>query len=85
MALEINNPEIDKLLQELVEFTGESISQALQNSLKERLDRVKVRQQEPLSIQNELLRIGRECASLPVIDSRPADEILGYNTIGIPS
>lgn len=34
----------------------------------------------------EILAIGRECAALPVLDERPADEILGYadNPYGLP-
>jgi hypothetical protein len=30
------------------------------------------------------MEIGRHCASLPLLDSRPADEILGYDKNGIP-
>jgi len=36
------------------------------------------------SIKHELLRIGRECAALPVLDARPPDEILGYDEAGLP-
>ena len=43
------------------------------------------RRQRTASIQQELLRIGRECAALPVIDPRPADEILGYDEVGLPA
>ena len=85
MALETNHPEVDMLLQEIIEFTGESAPQALTNALKERLDRVRVKQPKRPPVMGELMRIGSECAALPVLDSRTADEILGYNAIGIPA
>lgn len=34
--------------------------------------------------QEDLLRIGRECAALPVRDSRPPEEIIGYDDQGVP-
>jgi len=34
---------------------------------------------------DELEEIAEHCASLPVLDSRPADEILGYDDHGLPS
>jgi uncharacterized protein (DUF433 family) len=34
---------------------------------------------------DDLLRIGRECAALPVLDNRPATEILGYDELGLPN
>ena len=36
------------------------------------------------SLASELLRIGRECASLPVLDDRSPDVILGYDHYGVP-
>jgi antitoxin VapB len=32
----------------------------------------------------ELDAIALHCASLPVLDSRPAEEILGYDELGLP-
>jgi len=84
MVLEVTHPDMDKLIRELVRFTGETVSQAIVNSVHERLVREQQRQSEQKSIKHELLRIGRECAALPVLDSRSADEIIGYNSIGIP-
>ena len=85
MALEINQPEVDKLLQELVAFTGETMPQAIVNALRERIDREKAKRHQPASVKSEVLRIGRECAALPVLDSRMPEEILSYDAIGIPA
>ena len=79
MALKINHPEIEQLMRELVDYTGETTTQMLLNTLRERLAREKARRRRPLSLQDELLRIGRECAALPVLDSRTPEEILGYS------
>ena len=38
-----------------------------------------------LSLASELLRIGRECAALPVLDSRTPEAILGYDERGVPA
>lgn len=35
--------------------------------------------------QMDLMRIGQECALLPVVDNRPPDEIIGYDDQGAPS
>ena len=39
---------------------------------------------EPGSLQERLGRIARHCAAQPVLDSRRADEILGYDHHGLP-
>lgn len=77
-------PEIDILASELSRYTGETTSQATIVALRERLARERARRQRTASIQQELLRIGRECAALSVLDARPADEILGYDEVGAP-
>ena len=33
----------------------------------------------------ELLEIGAHCSSLPDLESRPADDIMGYDEHGLPS
>lgn len=85
MSLEINHPEVDKLAQELAGYTGETLTQAVVNALRERLEREKERQKRPLPLKEEMLRIGRECAALPVLDPRTPDEIVGYSEHGVPA
>jgi antitoxin VapB len=34
---------------------------------------------------DELMAIARHCATLPLLDTRSADEILGYDEHGLPS
>jgi antitoxin VapB len=81
----INHPEVDELAQELSQYTGESVIQAVINALRERLEREKEKVGGTKQLKEELLRIGRECAALPVLDQRSPDEVLGYTELGVPS
>jgi len=79
VTVTINQPEVTTLLPQLVAATGESESEAMARALRERLAREQARQASKHRLAEELLRIGRECAALPVLDDRPAKVILGYD------
>jgi antitoxin VapB len=83
MALSIKHPEADRLARELATTTGESLTDAIINALRERLRRERGRTRGP-RLRDELRAIRRRCAALPVLDRRPADEILGYDDHGVP-
>ena len=85
MTLEIQHPEADALAQELARTTGETIPQAVVNALRERLEREKRQDQPPETLVEILLRIGRECAALPLLDNRTPEEIIGYDQQGLPA
>jgi antitoxin VapB len=82
MALSIKDPEADRLAREVARATGETLTTAIVRSLRERLARLR-RPRGP-RLSDELLRIGRRCARLPLQDGRSADEILGYDEHGLP-
>lgn len=84
MTVTINHPEVNMLLRQLVATTGESEPEAMARALRERLAREQARQASKHGLAEELLRIGRECAALPVLDDRPADVILGDDRNGLP-
>lgn len=83
MALNIKDPETDRLARELADVTGESITVAARRAIEERLARVRARASEvPTRAQLlELVRRGRERTML---DERGADEIVGYDEVGLP-
>jgi antitoxin VapB len=83
MALSIKHPDADRLARELAARTGEGLTEAVINALRERLERTKRRTSAGLS--DRLMQIGRECAELPELDARSADDILGYGPDGLPS
>ncbi|MGI8938102.1 MAG: type II toxin-antitoxin system VapB family antitoxin [Iamia sp.] len=80
MALSIKSDEADELARELARVTGESLTKAVTESLRERLDRER-RGRRP-DLLELVAEIQAEVARLPVLDDRPADEILGYNEHG---
>lgn len=82
MPLNIKNDQADRLARALAKQTGESITDAVIHALRECLSRQ--RRRSRTSLKEQLHAIGTRCASLPDLDTRPADEILGYNQIGIP-
>jgi antitoxin VapB len=84
MALNIRNTETERLAAELAAMTGETKSEAVRRAVEDRLRRL--RQDEvgrPLA--QELDAIALRCASLPVLDDRMPDQILGYDDAGIPT
>lgn len=83
MPFSIKNPEADRLARELARRTGESLTDAVLNALRERLERQKARQR-PMTVREELRAIRERCARLPVLDPRTPDEILGYDKNGLP-
>jgi antitoxin VapB len=83
MPLNIKDPATEKSVRELAALTGETVTTAVHRAAEERLQRV--RQGQPgRSLAAEILEIGRRCASLPDLDARTADEILGYEEHGLP-
>jgi antitoxin VapB len=82
MALNIRNPETERLAADLARLTGESKTQAVTTALKQRLVRVR-REQSPRRLADELDEIALHCAALPLLDERSDDEILGYGDDGL--
>ena len=82
MALSIKDPEADRLAREVAKVTGESLTAAVVQSLRERLARLRRPRGRPL--REELLKIGGRCSRLPIQDHRPPDEVIGYDEHGLP-
>lgn len=82
MALNIKHPEAHRLARELAEATGQSMTQAVTQALRDAMAKEK-RRPEPLLAKLEA--IAEHCAALPVLDDRPAEDILGYDERGMPS
>ena len=83
MALNIRNPEAERLAAELARQTGETKTEAVTKALRDRLARVR-RERSRRRLADELEAIAEHCASLPVLDTRSPDEILGYDEHGLP-
>ncbi len=83
MALNIKDPATEKFVRELAAAAGESVTTAVRRAAEERLQRVRLRRGER-RLAAEILEIGKRCAALPDVDTRSADEILGYDEHGLP-
>jgi len=83
MALNIRNPETERLAAALAKLTGKTKTQAVTEALRERLERLR-RRRVGRRLADELDEIAHHCAGLPVLDHRDADEVLGYDENGLP-
>ncbi len=84
MALNIKSAEAHKLAQELAELTGESMTAAVTEAVRERLVRVR-RENGRDSRVEELLEIGRDCASRLKEPYKSIDHgDLLYDELGLP-
>jgi antitoxin VapB len=61
LALNIKNEEAQKLAHKLSELTGESLTTAVTEAVRERLERVQ--SERGAGLKDRLLRIGRDCAA----------------------
>ena len=82
MAISIRNEKTEKLAREVALLTGENLTQTITLSLEERLNRLKGRK-TTIDLKQEIMLISERCKSLPDIDPRTPDEILGYDQDGI--
>lgn len=83
MPLNIKSPEADRVVRELAELTGESITDAVIRSVRDRLERERAKRGYERR-RAEILMIRERYQELPIRDDRPADEILGYDEHGLP-
>jgi antitoxin VapB len=83
MTLRIDDPEADRLAQEVAAPTGETLAEAVKISPAEPLARERQRR-EARSLAQRRDEIARHRASLPDHDSRSPDEIIGYDEHGAP-
>jgi antitoxin VapB len=83
MGISIKNDHTEELARELARETGESLTTAITRALEERLARLEGRRSpaDRLALARAVLR---RMDSLPVLDERTPDEILGYDEHGLP-
>jgi antitoxin VapB len=82
MAILIKDQEADQLIRALAERTGESITDAVKEAVRERLARVPLTADEIAARKRKLDAIIARAGKLRIVDDRTADEIIGYNKRG---
>jgi antitoxin VapB len=83
-ALNIKDPEVLELAAQLPQRTGQSMSEAVKEALRESIDRHRSRPTDKESVTQRVMEIAKRIAALPVLDPRSPDEIIGYNEHGVP-
>ena len=82
MSLNIKDEATHRRARELARLAGETMTRAVDRAIDERLERMrKVRNRT--AVAERLLKIGHDCARLPVLDKRSADEML-FDEKGLP-
>jgi antitoxin VapB len=82
MALNIRNPETEKLASDLAALTGETKTEAVTNALRQRLEQMK-RRRAKRRVVDRLDEIAKHCAALPLLERRGPEEML-YDERGLP-
>jgi antitoxin VapB len=83
MALNIKNQETYRLVRELAEATGETLTEAVTIAVRERLASLHRKQGRP-EIHRGVEDIQAFVKGLPDLDARTPEEILGYDEFGLP-
>ena len=82
MGMNIKSDDTHRRAKQLARITGETIAEAVDNAVTERLERLR-RQRNRKALAAKLLKLGERCSRLPVIDKRAAEEML-YDESGLP-
>jgi antitoxin VapB len=83
MPLSIKNDTTERLARKVADATGETLTEAIQTALEERWVRLKSKRRNHI-LSSQLEDLLRRVDSLPTLDARSEDEILGYDEHGIP-
>jgi antitoxin VapB len=82
MALSIKSDKADRLARKLAAETGETLTEAVEIALMERLEREQGRHAG--SMRTRLRRLAADVAAMQVADSGSPEEIIGYDDAGLP-
>ena len=82
MGINIKSADSHRRAKELARIAGETIAEAVDRAVAERLERLR-RRRNRKALAERLLKIGQQCSRLPVLDRRAPDEML-YDEHGLP-
>jgi antitoxin VapB len=86
MGLSIKNEEVERLIRQLADRRGVSMTEALRQAVASEIARDEsARKAEVEARLARIMAIVTEMQTLPVLDNRTADEILGYDVNGLPT
>ncbi len=86
MGMSIKNAEVERLARKLAKARKISLTEAIRQALTHEVEReTGTKKKWDEAKYQRLKKIAEEAASLPIIDERSEDEILGYDQFGIPT
>jgi len=83
MAILIKDKDADRLIRELAERTGESITDAVKRAVAERLERVPRSKREITARKQRIDALLVKLDAMPTVDHRTPEEIIGYSNRGV--
>jgi antitoxin VapB len=83
MPLSIKNDATERLARQVASATGESLTEAIHRALEERWQQLKAKR-HGRALAGQIEDLLRRVDSMPTLDSRSEDEILGYDEHGMP-
>ena len=84
MPLNIKDERTHEMARKLAALTGETMTKAVKTAIEERLARCEKPPRKRRGIADKLNRLAEYYSSLPVLDNRTPDEIIGYDEFGLP-
>jgi len=84
MPITIKNEKVERLAREAAREANTSMTQAILEALELQMAHLRGKRREP-ALKETLLDISARCSALPDLDTRSADEILDYDSTGLPS
>jgi antitoxin VapB len=86
VALNIKDPETDRLVRELAALTGQPITEAVREAVEDKLKATRARRAASATGRRQFLdEIAARGRALPDLDSRTPEEIIGYDEDGLPA
>jgi len=82
LTIIIKDKTADRLIRELADRTGESITVAVKKAVAEKLEKVPFSEREVAARKRRVQALLAKLDAMPTADHRTPDEIIGYNERG---
>jgi antitoxin VapB len=84
VALNIKDPETDRLVRELAELTGQPITVVVRDAVRDKLAVAKARRSATDGSRRRLIdQLAARGGALPDLDDRTPEDIIGYDENGL--
>ena len=89
MSTSLIDPDTERLAQKIAQVTGKPIQTVVREAITAKAEAAGILVTKHVKYSRDELiarmrALSDHCASLPVLDPRPPDEIIGYDEFGIP-